>query len=118
MNNEFGKNTFPRQLWELYKKGFAGGLRVERGNLWKEIYFDKGLPVGSRSNILKECLGRLLVSYSKLTEEACEDSLILMKGLSKRQGEALVKMGLIKEEELPELLRLQLRARLLDLFAW
>ena len=118
MNNEFGKNTFPRQLWEIYKKGFAGGLRVERGSLWKEIYFDKGLPVGSRSNILNECFGRLLVSCGRLGEEACEESLILMKGLNKLQGEALVRMGLIMEDELPELLRLQLRTRLLDLFGW
>lgn len=118
MNNEFGKNTFPRQLWEIYKKGFAGGLCVERGNLWKEIYFDNGLPVGSRSNILNECLGRLLVSCGRLGEEACEESLILMKGLNKLQGEALVRMGLIREDELPGLLRLQLRTRLLDLFGW
>jgi len=118
MINEFGKNTFPRQLWEIYKKGFTGGLRVERKNIWKEIYFDKGLPVGSRSNILKECLGWVLVAQRKLSGQACEESLILMKGLNKRQGETLVKMGLLREEELPELLRLQLRVRLLDLFGW
>lgn len=118
MSVEIGKNTFPYYLWDVYKKGYTGSLWIQSGNLWKEIYFDHGLPVGAKSNILKECLGRLLVSSGKLPIDKCEDSLILMKGLKKRQGEALVSMGLIKEEELPELLKFQLKMRLLDLFSW
>lgn len=115
---EIGKNTFPWYLWDNYRKGYTGSLWIQSGTLWKEIYFDHGLPVGAKSNILKECLGRLLVSSGKLPIDKCEDSLILMKGLKKRQGEALVRMGLIKEDELPELLKFQLKVRLLDLFGW
>lgn len=115
---EIGKNSFPWHLWDIYRNGYSGVLRAERKNLWKEIYFEKGIPVGARSNILKECLGRLLVEFGKLSGEACEESLILMKGLKKRQGEALIKMGLLKEEELPALLRFQLRVRILGLFGW
>lgn len=115
---EIGKNSFPWYLWDIYRKGYTGSLWIQSGNLWKEIYFDHGLPVGAKSNILKECLGRLLVSSGKLPIDKCEDSLILMKGLKKRQGEALVRMGLIKEEELSELLKFQLKVRLLDLFSW
>jgi predicted Zn-dependent protease with MMP-like domain len=118
MGREIGKGTFPGCLWDIYKKGYAGGLRVERGSLWREVYFENGLPVGSMSNIIQECLGRFLVRLGRLAPEKCEDSLIIMNGLRVRQGEALVKMGLIKEEELPELLRLQLRVRLLGLFGW
>lgn len=115
---EIGKNSFPWYLWDIYRKGYTGSLWIQSGNLWKEIYFDHGLPVGAKSNMLKECLGRLLVSSGKLPIDKCEDSLILMKGLKKRQGEALVRMGLIKEEELSELLKFQLKVRLLDLFTW
>lgn len=118
MAAEIGKNTFPWYLWEIYKKGYTGSMWIQSGDLWKEVYFDRGLPVGARSNILKECLGRLLVNSGRLPADKCEDSLILMKGLRKRQGEALVRMGLIEGEELPGLLKFQLRVRLLDLFGW
>lgn len=118
MSIEIGKNTFARHLWDIYRNGYSGILRAERKNLWKEVYFAEGVPVGAKSNILKECLGRLLVEFGKLNVDKCEESLILMKGLKKKQGEALVKMGFLEESQLPEMLRFQLRVRLLDLFKW
>lgn len=115
---EIGKDTFQRYLWNIHKGGYSGILRVERKNLWKEISFDKGSPVAARSNILKECMGRLLIANGLIDEEKCNDSLILKKGLRARQGEALIKMGFLKENQLPDMLKLQLRLRLFDLFAW
>lgn len=118
MQTQIGKDTFPRHLWDIHEKGYTGMLRVEKNKFWKEIYFDGGLPVGGKSNILNECLGRLLVNSGKLPADKCEDSLVLMKGLKSRQGEVLVKMGVIKEEEITDWLRFQLKVRLLNLFGW
>lgn len=115
---EIGKNTFQRYLWDIYKGGYTGILRVERKKLWKDISFDKGIPVAGRSNMLKECLGRLLVKSGELSEDKCYDSLILKKGLKLAQGETLIKMGFLKKEQLPALLRLQFKSRLIDLFGW
>lgn len=118
MSIEIGKDTFQRYMWNIYKGGCSGVLRVERKNLWKEISFDKGIPVAARSNILKECMGRLLVANGLIDEEKCNDSLILKKGLRARQGEALIRMGFLKEEQLPDMLKFQLRLRIFDLFGW
>src|SRR6266851_1700312 len=46
----------------------TGTLKFDRGKITKQIFFQNGLIVGSRSNDPKEYLGQLLLHYGKLEE--------------------------------------------------
>ena len=108
----------PRILYFLKKGSESGVLSVKRGVTQKFISFENGNPRFVMSNIIKECLGSMLVSKGKITREQCEESLELMKNSKKRQGEILVKMGLLKSSEIDEALKEQARERILELFGW
>ncbi|MDH4226347.1 MAG: DnaJ domain-containing protein [Deltaproteobacteria bacterium] len=115
---EINRDVTPYYLLEVCRQSFTGSMHVENGKEQKRIYFENGIPVGSRSNAVGECLGRVLVASGKLSAQACNESLNVMKKDKKLQGEVLVRMGLLREEELAEALKFQLKTRILNLFDW
>jgi hypothetical protein len=108
----------PRILFFLKLQSESGVLSIKRGEAQKHISFEKGNPRFVMSNILKECLGRIFVAKGRITQEQCEESLELMKKYKKRQGEVLVKMGLLKSYEIDEALKEQSRERMISIFKW
>jgi len=46
----------------------SGTLKFDRGKISKQIYFQNGLIVGSRSNDPREYLGQVLLHYGKVDE--------------------------------------------------
>jgi hypothetical protein len=46
----------------------TGILKFARGKVIKQIYFEKGIIVGSHSNDPTEYLGQVLIHYGKLDE--------------------------------------------------
>ncbi|MCK5237573.1 MAG: DnaJ domain-containing protein [Deltaproteobacteria bacterium] len=118
MDIQINKNNAPYFLLEVFKKKFSGSMQVDRGKLKKRIYFERGMPVGSRSNLLNECLGRIFVSSGVVSLEDCERSLKVMKTDKVLQGEALIKLGVLDEQALANQLRDQLKMRLINLFGW
>ena len=109
---------FSRILYFLKRDSRTGILQLTRENLKKVVSFENGDPKLVVSNIVQECLGRLLVAKGRLTLEECEESLRLMKEWGKKQGETLIKMGLIEPYELDEALKMQAKERLLEAFGW
>ncbi|MCK4846201.1 MAG: DnaJ domain-containing protein [Deltaproteobacteria bacterium] len=115
---DIGKYTAPYYLWNIHKKNFTGSMLVSKGQKQKKIYFEHGRPVGAISNLLNECFGRILVSSGKISLADCEESLRRMKKENKQQGIVLLEMGLLNEEGMGEVLDLQLKARIVNLFGW
>ena len=62
----------------------------------KIVYLKEGYPIFVKSNLLSECLGRVLVREKMISDEECERSLVQMKDKSGRQqGTVLIEMGAI-----------------------
>ncbi|HSS19308.1 MAG TPA: DUF4388 domain-containing protein [Pyrinomonadaceae bacterium] len=104
------------QLVEAGRK--TGMLRFDRGSLIKQIYFDKGLIIGSNSNDPKEYLGQLLIHYGKLDENQLKAALQVQREAGGRLGEILVSTGVLTQEEVLEVLRIRTLDIIYDLFLW
>ena len=93
-------------------------LEIERKPLKKEIYFEQGVPVDCRSNLLHETLGRFMVSRGDISEEIYQDSLAKSASRGLQFGEVLILENLITASELYKILQQNLAKKLLDGFTW
>ncbi len=109
---------FPELLAELYRWKATGALLLKKGKVKKIVYLKEGYPVFVKSNLLGECLGKVLVRERMLNEEQCERSLNLMRSSGRQQGTVLIEMGLISPHNLVFALELQLRTKLIEPFGW
>ena len=112
------KRPFGELLAEIYRWRAEGALLVANAQDKKVVYFRRGRPVYVKSNVLSECLGRILIREKLITEADCEESLRLMKQSYRQQGTVLIEMGRISPHNLVFALGLQLQQKLFDLFGW
>jgi len=110
--------TVPLLLHQLYSKKATGLLHLQRGEAKKIIYIKDGYPIFARSNVLNECLGRMLVREGVVTEVDCDASVERSKESGRLQGTVLIEMGLLTPQDLHEALARQVTEKLLNTFAW
>ncbi|HVQ39884.1 MAG TPA: DUF4388 domain-containing protein [Pyrinomonadaceae bacterium] len=96
----------------------TGMLKFDRGKIVKEIYFDKGLIIGSHTNDPKEYLGQLLIHYGKLDEAKLRTALQVQRDSGGRLGEILIATRVLTEAEVAEILRIRTLDIIYDLFIW
>ncbi|MFZ9888132.1 MAG: DUF4388 domain-containing protein [Myxococcota bacterium] len=109
---------FPELLSQLYRWRETGALLLQRESIKKIVYLKDGHPIFVKSNLLSECLGRVLVQARMLSEKDCERSLARMKKRRRQQGTTLVEMGVLSPRQLVQGLQLQLEQKLFDIFRW
>lgn len=114
---------FPEVLAQLYRWRATGALLLRREPTKKIVYLKEGYPIFVKSNLLSECLGRVLVREKMISDEECERSLQLMKqresaGAARQQGTVLIEMGAISPHNLVFALQMQLEQKLFDIFSW
>ncbi|MDP3154794.1 MAG: response regulator [Archangium sp.] len=110
--------SFAQILADAYRTRFGGAVRLRRGNVKKIVYFREGTPELVKSNLLVECLGRVLVKEKMISEAECEESLRRMKASKRMQGTVLIEMGCISPHNLQHSLVLQLQHKVWDAFSW
>ncbi|MCW8893721.1 MAG: response regulator [Deltaproteobacteria bacterium] len=110
--------TLPVQLHKLYVKKVTGLLHLQSGEAKKIIYLKDGYPIFTRSNVLSECLGRMLVKENVITQVDCDQSVERSKETGRLQGTVLIEMGLLTPQELHAALTRQVTEKLLSTFAW
>ncbi|MEE8525666.1 MAG: DUF4388 domain-containing protein, partial [Thermoanaerobaculia bacterium] len=93
-------------------------LEIERGALKKSIFFEDGVPVDCRSNLLQDTLSGFMVARGDLTEEVAQECLDKCAARGLRFGEVLILEGLITASELYRVLQQNLAKKLLDGFSW
>ncbi|MBI3185751.1 MAG: response regulator [Myxococcales bacterium] len=118
IRGDFTQRPFPEVLAEIYRWKGNGALLLRRDKVKKIAYFRDGVPVSIKSNLLSECLGRVMVREKMISEAECEESLKRMKATSRQQGTVLIEMGCISPHNLVYALTLQLQLKLFDVFAW
>lgn len=109
---------FPELLAALYQKKATGLLLLKYDKIKKIVYIRDGRPIFVKSNLLNECLGRILVREKMITEEELNESVKRMKDSGKQQGTILIEMGAISPHNLKYGLEKQLEIKLYDIFGW
>jgi DNA-binding response OmpR family regulator len=109
---------FAAILGKLWRQKETGALLLRNEKVKKIVHLDAGEVVSVKSNLVSECLGRMLVSERLITADQCAESIKRMKDSGKRQGEILVGMNVITERNLSFGLELQLETKLFDIFLW
>lgn len=118
VKGSLGQTPFARLLQHHYTRKSTGLLQVERGQQKKIIYLREGYPIFVRSNLVKECLGRMLVDQGLISDEQCAESLRQVRQSGRLQGTVLIEMGLLTPHQLHAELRRQVTEKLLAIFAW
>ena len=96
----------------------SGTLKFDRGKISKQVYFQKGLIVGSRSNDPREYLGQVLLHYAKVDEAQLQLAREAQRRSGVRLGEALIQLGMLTEKDVLEVLRIRTLDAIFDLFVW
>ena len=118
IRGDFAQKAFAEVLAEIHRWNGTGALLLRRDKVKKIVYFRDGRPVSVKSNLLSECLGRVMVREKMISEQECEESLQRMKTTRRQQGTVLIEMGCISPHNLQHALQLQLQTKLFDVFAW
>ena len=108
---------FPALLHHLHGLRATGVLHLESGKKRKWIELRDGHPVAVRSNLLNECLGHYLLRTGRIQQADLDESRRHMKS-GRLQGEILVAMEILSEEEITAALRAQADEKLFEVFAW
>jgi DNA-binding response OmpR family regulator len=115
---DFASKSFAELLAEIYRSRASGALLINRDKIKKIVYFREGTPQMVKSNLLVECLGRILVREKMISEAECEESLKRMKSSKRMQGTVLVEMGALSPHNLQYALEMQAQEKLFDAFRW
>src|SRR5262245_60355679 len=117
VSGSFDQLPFPALLHQLHGLRATGVLHLSHDRKRKWLRLHDGYPVGVRSNLVNECLGNFLVRAGRITASELAESRRRMKG-GKLQGEMLVAMDLLSEDEVAIALRSQADEKLFEIFSW
>ncbi len=112
-----GRLPLPSLLHHLHGLRATGVLHLSHGRRRKWIEFRDGYPVAVRSNLVSECLGNFLVRTKRISRSTLDESRRRMTG-GRLQGEILVAMDVLSEEDVPAVLRAQAEDKLYEIFSW
>jgi hypothetical protein len=96
----------------------TGTLKFDQGKVTKQVYFQSGLIVGSKSNDPKEYLGQVLLHYGKVTENQLQVAREVQRNSGAKLGEVLVEQGFLTEKEVLAILKTRTLEMIYDLFLW
>ena len=96
----------------------SGTLKFDHGKITKQVYFKKGMIVGSKSNDPREYLGQVLLHYGKVDEAQLKMAREVQRTSGAKLGEVLVAQGFLSEEEVLGILKTRTLDAIYDLFVW
>jgi CheY-like chemotaxis protein len=108
----------PRILFELYVATYSGTLKLTRKKVQRTVYLWGGFPVRVDAEQLSESLGVLLRDEGRITDAQYNEAQQLVLAQNIKLGQALVKVGAIRESELLDALREQTERKLVGTFSW
>ncbi len=115
---ELSVAPLPQLLHAFYSLRSTGLLHLEQGTVHKVLYLRDGYPIFARSNLVRECLGQMLVRQGRISLAECEESLCRAKASGRLQGTELLDMGLLSPQQLHQALQDQAREKVLEVFTW
>jgi CheY-like chemotaxis protein len=109
--------AFPALLHHLHGLRASGVLHLSTGRKRKWVQLRDGYPTAVRSNLLNECLGNLLERSGRISTEVMNESRRRM-ARGQLQGEILVAMEVLSEEDVSGALAEQAEQKLFEIFSW
>jgi len=109
---------FPELLHRVHRARLDGVLLLEHGSKKKAIEIREGWPVSIKSNLVSECLGSYLVGIGRCTKEQLDQSTLRMKAGEGLQGQILVAMDVLSEDEVVEMIRAHALEKVFEVFGW
>jgi hypothetical protein len=96
----------------------SGTLKFDHGKVTKQVYFKKGMIVGSKSNDPREYLGQVLLHYGKVDDNQLKAAREVQRTSGAKLGEVLVQQGFLTEDEVLGILKTRTLDAIYDLFMW
>lgn len=112
------ERPIPELLNGLRAARFDGLLVLERGKKKKAVELREGWPVSVKSNLVSECFGHYLVREGRVPQAALDESAKRMRSGEGLQGEILIAMDVLDEDELVVALRDHALDKFYELFGW
>ena len=115
---DLSEEMVPAVLWRLYCQQVTGMVVFQSGADSKEVFLERGVPIGVRSSQTADRLEEMLFREGLIDREAYAEARV--KGISQPRALAahLVERGMLRPEELFPLVRRHLEFCLLGLFEW
>ena len=105
-------------LHSLRVERASGVLQVAKPPVEKLIYFLRGYPVRVDSDLRSETLGAHLRRIGRLSEDTHQQLIEEMHETGQRQGELLIKSGVVSPRELYDVLSSHMAEKITSCFAW
>ncbi|NNL85120.1 MAG: response regulator, partial [Myxococcales bacterium] len=118
LSGELEKTPLPAVLHQLHGMRASGVLVLENGEEKRGIELSDGQLSSVQSNLRSECLGNLLAAAGKISWDVMHESLRRVKQGEGLQGQILLAMHMLDEEDLARALRQQADEKLFQAFAW
>jgi hypothetical protein len=118
LSGDFSTMPVKDLVVHLGNRRVTGVLRLERGDVNKQLMLRDGHVVSASSNLPREFLGQFLINMGHLSEEQFEKAFATQKETSILLGKILVMTGLVSESTVQSTLSLKFRETLLDAFSW
>lgn len=118
LSGSLRRTPFASLLYRVFRLKLDGVLRVQNGEVYKDIDFQQGTPNYVASNKPGELLGTFLCSTGVISQDDLSLALNRMSEFGGRLGDVLINEGILPSSELFHHLSLQIRDKLLDIFSW
>ena len=118
LSGDFSTMPVKDLVVHLGNRRVTGVLRLERGDVNKQLLVRDGHVVSASSNLSREFLGQFLINMGHLKEEQFEKAYATQKETSILLGKILVMTGLVSEATVQNTLSLKFRETVLDAFHW
>jgi hypothetical protein len=96
----------------------SGTLKFDQGKITKQVFFQNGMIVGSKSNDPREYLGQVLLHYGKVDEIQLKVAREMQRTTGAKLGEVLVQQGFMTEDDVLGILKTRTLDAIYDLFVW
>ena len=118
MNGDLAEGVVPDLLREIYVSRRNGVLTLARGEERQSLSFRRGHIVNSRTNVLEERLGEMLVRQGLLSEADLARATEIVVRDRRRLGEVLLELGTIDASGLESAVATHVHEALARVFAW
>lgn len=109
---------FPEVIQLVARMEGTGVLRVRRGQVEKTVFFRKGAICSSASNDPREFLGQYLLRMGLVDEEHLFQVLLKQEEERRPLGALLTESGLLAPDDLEKVLRQKAEETIYELFLW
>jgi hypothetical protein len=113
-----GETTVAELIREVYRSRSTGILHLTREGESKRIYFKKGNVVFANSDVNEDRLGEFLIRSGEIDRQTFDRASELMRKTGQRMGTSLIKLEVVKPDDLSALVRRQVQAIIYSVFDW